>query len=240
MTSRESTVGIVLLDDEGSIEGDSRDPADRRKMASPWTLTDPEAWDARIVTTIAKGVDSDGVLNGLGSTAEAVTAAVQRLQGIADVVIGGCGFFWRPAHGPMAAHATSVPTMLTVLDYLDFGGSVVGDTVGIVTYSPTSLSRLLSGHPLEASTRVVGLCDLPDWEAIGPTDYMTRGGWSMAGLEGQLLGRLESALQDGGELDGISSLLLECTALPNFRQGIRDLTTVPMYDVVQYATSALG
>lgn len=231
------TLGIVLMEDDAAVEGSPQEFA-ARGVTKPWVVQDPDHWGLPIRTAVAAGATAGPLLGGEPDALRGVVEAVRRLDGKADLIIGNCGFMW--AAREQLVGSTATPAVLSGLDLLDVALRMTSRSVGVVTYSASSLDPLLAGHPERERICRVGLEDLPDWAAISAPDFMERGGWSLDGLAAQLCERLARELADGGELADAGVLVLECTALPNLRSAIRSVTRMPVLDVVSFGAAALA
>lgn len=233
---RQATLGIILMDQAAALEGDWAE-LKKRRYNSPWAVQDPNFWQAELSTAIAAYTDSADVLAATPRAIRGIADAARRLDGNTDLIIGNCGFFWAARHELKGSTAT--PVFVSGLDLLDLALGSTKGPVGIVTYSKSALDLLLNEHPQYDRIKMVGLDDMPHWTAISATDFMAKDDWTFPGLADELSERLTEAMQPGHVLDGVTLLILECTALPNFREVIREVTTMPILDIVSFAEAAL-
>jgi hypothetical protein len=112
--------------------------------------------------------------------------------------------------------------------------------VGVLTWNAEPLVPLLRDHPGWDRMRLLGFGDLPDWrKAVTFDDYEKPGGWTLDRMEEQFRERLADAFAEGGDLEDVGILVVECTCVPNFRAAIRTVTSVPVLDIVYFTEGAL-
>ncbi|MFF5987580.1 aspartate/glutamate racemase family protein [Prauserella flavalba] len=230
-------VGVILMDDESAVEGTPAEQCDKEYLL-PWAVQDPAAWPVPLHTVMAKGADSETLLQHTAGSVQSVVDSARKLDGQVQLIIGNCGFMW--AAKEQVQELVGTPTITSGLDFLDLALGMTNQQVGLITYSAESLTALLKDHEQRDRLRILGLSDMPDWAAIAPADYMERGGWTMDGLREQLLDRLVHAFAENGELAGVKILVLECTGLANFRSEIRKVSRVPVLDIVSIAIAAIS
>lgn len=231
-------LGIVMFDEKYAVEAGSEELAGC-EVYFPWVMMrDRHFWPVPIRTAIARGATNEALLAGDPDAANAVVDAAQRLDGGVDLILGNCGFMWPATR--RAAGRIETPMLTSGLAFLDLALTTTSQPVGLITYSEASLLPLIEEHEQRDRLRVLGLDDMPDWAALRRPNWWEAGGWSFDSLRRHLLDRLTKALADGGDLDGVRILVLECTWLPTFRSDIRAATGLPVLDIVSFAATALS
>jgi hypothetical protein len=197
----------------------------------------PQTWSTPTRYTVARGAGVLGTLRGDAAAIRGLKQAVVRIASTTDLVITNCGFFWSARAKWKQRFPGTV--LLSGLELLEIALGLTPQPVGVVTFSAEDCRRLLDGHPDSARIRVAGVDHLPTWTMLREDDWALRGGWTVDGFRKELVGFIEKELREGSLL-GIGSLLLECTAMPQFRDDIRTVTSVPILDIAEFARAALA
>lgn len=234
-------LGIVVLDlPQKTAEFGRFVPRDRRGLGSlpPGFFESPATWPFPTAYAVAKEAGAQATLRGEEQAVAGVCAAVERLDPVADLIIGDCGFFWAAREAASARAQT--PLLLSGLDLLPLAASVTARPVGVLTYSADHLEPMLAGHQLGDRLRILGFSHEPTWHKLSKEGYGSDPTWSATELRDEFAARVEQALSPEGLLDGIGALVVECTVIPQFRPVLRELTNVPIFDVAAEAVGLLA
>jgi hypothetical protein len=230
-------LGIILLDEEGVTEESSAGLAERNAVM-PWLIEDPSFWPVPFRRAIANGADAAANKLPTPEAANGIRDAAERLDGQTQMIIGNCGYMW--ASRDHVRGATATPTLTSGLDFLDLALKMTNQPVGVLTWNAEPLVPLLRDHPGWDRLRLLGFGDLPDWKkSISLDDYMKPDGWTLDRMEEQFRERLAAALAEGGVLEDVGILVVECTCVPNFRSAIRSVTSLAVLDIVYFTEAAL-
>jgi len=180
------------------------------------------------VFAVARGATGRSSAERTPEAVRGVVDAIARLDGHCDVILGGCGYFG--AAWDALPHKPSTPTLLSALDLLDDALASSARDVAVLSMSGPAATDFVSGRPDAGRVRVIGLDGIGDCSKFAPSDWATNPAWTLAGLEAGLREVLEPAAAAGGALEGVASVLLECTVLPQFRSVIREFTSAPIVD----------
>ncbi|RWJ45243.1 MAG: hypothetical protein EOR30_27775 [Mesorhizobium sp.] len=233
-------LGIALMEYDNLTADYGRfSPADQIGLGSDMagSVECPASWPFDTVYAVARGGGPRQTLAGEESAVEGVARAVHRLESDADLVIANCGFFW--CGWKQLRGSTDTPVLLSGLDFLDLALSATSGPIGVLTYSKPSAEALLREHSGVKRMRIVGFGDLPSWKAFEEPDCFETGGWSDESLRMEFLARLESELKHG-ELKDVRALVIECVGMPKWRMEIRQLTTVPIFDLISITKCLLA
>jgi len=235
--TEQPVLGIIQLDEDDATEESSTELA-ARDAVMPWLIEDPSFWPMPFERAIAKGANAADNKLPTPEAASGIVKAAQRLDGRTQMIIGNCGYMW--ASREHVRGATATPTLTSGLDFLDLALNMTNRPVGVLTWNAEPLVPLLRDHPGWDRLRLLGFSDLPDWrKAISLDTYRKPDGWTLDGMEEQFRDRLAEALGEGGVLEGVGILVVECTCVPNFRSAIRSVTTLPVLDIVSFTEAAL-
>jgi len=196
----------------------------------------PASWPIPTTYAVASGAGAAATLGGKDAAIRGVAGAVSRLAESSDLIIGDCGFFW--AARDRAVFSAGPPVLLSGLELLELAGRGTESDVAVITFSAPALERLLAKHPMRPRLRFVGLSDMPSWSHLAAEDYGLSPGWSTEQLGTELTQRLTERLADGS-LDGVGSIVVECTVVPQFRAALRELTRLPILDLREVALGFL-
>jgi hypothetical protein len=229
---RRRMLGVVLLEAEHSVE--TLGWADPSAWEPPAGLGEgfyghPAAWPFPVVFAVAQGATAAASARCTPEATAGVVAAVGRLDGHCDLIVGGCGYFG--AAWPAMSRPPGTPTVLSALDHLDLALASTSRDVAVLSMSAGAASSFLRPRADGRRIRVIGLDHERDWGLIGRPDWVTHPRWTLEGLEKGLRRVLEAESSPGGDLDNVGGVLLECTVLPQFGSLIRDHLDVPVYDV---------
>lgn len=238
---RTGRLGVVLLDlphYTAPFIGEC-DPGDESGIGSlPRGFFEcPASWPVPTAFAVASGASAENTLGAKPVVGRGLAGALERLHGHCDLAVTDCGFFWaaKPAHDSRSRP----PLLSSGLEFIGLAARMTQRPLGVLTFSAASLEPLLVGHPERDRLRVVGFNDLSEWAAFDCEDYATNGRWSRAGLRSQFLDRLSQELH-GGSLEAVGALVIECSLMPQFRRDIRELTSLPVFDVRSIALAILG
>jgi len=215
------------------------DPSDQRGLGvlPPGWLECPATWPVPTCYAVAHGAGPNAILGRDTRALHGIIEAIERLSGFADVITTDCGYFWavRGAAGALPPAAR----VLFSLDLLPIAATLTERSIGVLTYSEEHAAHLLSKHPLRDRLTLVGLSHLPSWKAIGSDDFVEAGGWTNDSLRSEMLDLLseESAY---GRLRATGVLVIEVAVLPQFRDSIREVASLPVLDAATTAVGLLG
>ncbi len=187
----------------------------------------PRSWPFPVIYHLVPGATARRVVDGdvaplLDAFADGAEALVQRG---AVGLITSCGFLARWQR--VLAARVSVPLMASSLVLLPaLAASLApGRQVGVLTYNAAALTAAhLEAAGGDPATPVVGLPPEGAFHAM-----IERGGrYDAAMLRAEVLAAGLS-LTDRGDIDAI---LLECTNLPPFSAALREVTGLPVHDIL--------
>jgi hypothetical protein len=235
-------LGIALLDgpryteDFGCFDPD----AERGLGASQLGFFGcPATWNLPTAYAVARGATARATLDGDAAAAAGLAQAIRRLDGVADLIVSDCGFFWGARSAELEA---DTPLLLSGLDLLPLAATLSDRAIGVLTYSKADAERMLAGHPLAERLRIVGFSEEPSWRPLAP-EVCDQPGWNAGQLDRDGLGddltRVLAAELDGGALRDAGTLVVECTVIPQFRWRLRQITTLPILDVAAEAMAFL-
>ena len=232
-------LGIVLLeaqhyvDDFGLFE-----PTDEKGIGSLPTgfFESPSTWPVPTAYAVARGANTTSTLRGDREMAEGLRKAIGKLEAVADFITTDCGFFYSAADE--ARRGTSVPMIVSGLELIELAGRLSPAPIGVLTASKPRVEAMLAEHPDRDRLHVVGVEEGTAWTAIGAEDFASMRGWDVEALREEL--RVVAATAFRGELADAGTLLLECTVFPQFRDVLREITSIPILDVASFATTAVG
>ena len=238
---RQRRLGVVLLDAEHSVE--TLDWENPDEWLPPSGLGEgffghPAAWPLPVLFAVAHGATAAAAAKSTAEALDGIAAAVGRLDGRCDLIVGGCGYFG--AAWPLLGSPPSTPTILSALDLLDLALSSSRRDAAVLSMSAAAALSFLGERSDFDRIRVVGLDHCADWKAIGRPDWVSNPQWSVEGLEKNLQEVLDVEMQPGGGLHGVGAVVLECTVLPQFAAIIRDRVGVPVYDLISIVKAIVG
>jgi hypothetical protein len=243
ITKAPARLGVVLMDAAHYPRSLGRDVEHCELGGLPsWDtlpqgfMDHPGTWPFPTSFTVADGAGPEATLRGDVEALSALAVAARRLEASCDVITTSCGFFW--AGWPLVKEEVRTPCILSALDSLELAAQMSSKPVGVLSYSSEDARRLLQSRPDYDRLRILGFNDLPAWQAIGPYDFFYSTEWSVESLRLEFLHRCAAEL-DGGVLEGVGSIVFECTAMPPFRSALRELTSVPILDVVSIVNAVL-
>lgn len=234
-------IGVVLLEADHSVE--TLDLPDPFTWEAPPGLGrgffgHPAAWPLPALFAVARGATAAASAEAGPEAMQGVADAVARLDGRCDVIIGGCGFFaWA---WPVIDKPPATPTVLSGLDLLDVALRATSRDIAVLSFSTPPAERFVASRPDWSRVRVLGISPAGDWPLIGRPDWATNPQWTTEGVEAGLRDVLADAVRPGGALDGVGGVVIECTALPQFRSVIREYTAAPIYEAGAFALSLLA
>jgi hypothetical protein len=238
---RAQTVGVVLLNSTHAV--DTLDLDDPFAWVPPPGLGrgffgHPSAWPVPALFAVAENATSAAAALGDAAASRGVADAVARLDGRCDLIVGACGFFayaWEAVSSP-----PTTPTLLSGLDLLDGALRASTRDVAVLSFGTSAAERFLERRTDRRRLRAVGLMPAGDWPKVGVPSYATDPQWTVEGLEAGLREVLEAETRPGGAMDGIGSLVVECTVVPQFRSVLREYLTVPILDAHTAAMATLS
>lgn len=267
MGIRQPVLGIFELDlqskerfgDERNLYSESVDTqAMDQGPVEPLLFWDRSFWQVPFRQSVARGAyDGSRVLVGeavqgiVGEGTAGTVEAARQLDGATDLIVGACGYFWATREALRSQTAT--PVITSGLEFLDLALRMTSRPVGIITWNDAALKRLLDRRPDFDRLRFVNVGDLPTWtgrmffrrlDANAPPSESNKEALHMSARTKQRMGeelgqRLELAFASGGVFQDVSILVVECAAVPGFRNVIRSVTSVPVLDVAHFAKAAL-
>ncbi|MFG6179569.1 aspartate/glutamate racemase family protein [Halomonas sp. THAF12] len=196
-------------------------------------LRNPRSFDYPVVYEVLEGVDIPGLLHHPGD--QLLELLIDRARflerGGIKVIAGSCGFMAR--YQRQVAEAVSVPVVLSSLTLLSWLEVVHGPaaSLGVLTADADALGEAhLRGAGRASGTdglSIEGLQQAPEFREV-----------ILAGrrhdLDMELIAEEVAAatrrLMGRGPLDAI---VLECTDLSAFADVVRDVSGLPVYDIVQ-------
>ncbi|WP_027803852.1 aspartate/glutamate racemase family protein [Paraburkholderia dilworthii] len=237
-TSRKKrgSLGIIKLDNAGVSEAAS-DAVDDAVM--PFIVDDAAQWEVFVCKTIAEGANAADNKIPTPEASQGILNAARRLEGHTDLIIGGCGYMW--ASREHLYGQLSTPAITSSLEFLDLALRMTKLPVGIVTWDAEPLMPLLIHHPGFARLRFVTIRDLPDFKkwVLDPCGKQVPCEWSKEGISVQLSDLMRDAFGRDGVFNDVGILVLECTLMPDFRSVIRQITPIPVLDLLSFAEAAL-
>jgi hypothetical protein len=192
----------------------------------------PGFWPVPIAHVIAETTGST-TSDGLDCYRRAIADAVNRLAPYCDLIVGNCGYMYYAR----SAVQSDTPTLLSALELLPYALQSSNRPVGIFTFDKKLTEKMLADHPDISRLRIVGVSDLPSWSALWNRDWYPR--LCTDELRRELLEVCLRERQTGAFTD-IGSLVLECTAMPQFRADIVAALRVPTWDIASVAKCLLG
>jgi len=238
---RQPVLGVVLLVADHAVETlDLEEPYawEPPPGLAPGFFGHPRHWPVPVLFAVAENATAAAAAAGDPDAMRGVAEAVARLDRRCDLIIGSCGFFSEAWDAMVERPAT--PTILSGFDFLDDALRSTTRDVAVLAFSEPPAERFLAPRLDRARIRIVGLVPAGDWPLIGRLDYATNPQWTLAGLEAGLREILEAETRDGGKLDDVGAIVIECTALPQFRSVIREYTAAPIFDAGAVAINLLS
>ncbi|MGY4183092.1 hypothetical protein ACVIHH_008383 [Bradyrhizobium sp. USDA 4518] len=202
-------------------------------------LFHPNFWPFPIAHALAgtrPEVLCEGKPEAIKFIAKNIQDAVDRLAPHCDLIVGNCGYMYYVR----SAVQSETPTLLSALELLPYALGSSTRPVGILTFDKKFTEQMMADHPDVTRLRIVGLSDLPNWSAFWDRDwYVKNPRVSTDELRRELL---EVCLRERqtGAFTEIGSVVLECTAMPQFRADIVAAIRVPTWDIAGFAKSLLG
>lgn len=192
----------------------------------------PNFWPVPIAHAIAETTGSD-TSDGLDSYRLAIADAVNRLAPHCDLIVGNCGYMYYAR----SVVQSETPTLLSALELLPYALGSSTRPIGVLTFDKKLTDQMLADHPGVSRLRIVGVSDQPNWSALWDRDWYPR--LCTDELRREIL---EVCLRERqtGAFTEIGSLILECTAMPQFRADIVAAIRVPTWDIAAVAKSLLG
>lgn len=237
--SKQPILGIIQLDCVQATRESSAELIERG-AAMPFWITDPSFWELPFRNEIARGADPAANKIPTSEAANGISDAASRLDNQAQLIIGGCGYMW--ASRKHLYGQTSSATLISGLEFLSLAMLMTSRPIGIITWDATPLVSLLKDHPGSERFRYLNVGDLPEWSRSWTclSEYQKPGGWTKERMAQQLAERLTEAFAQDGVFKSVGILVIECMIVPDFRQTIRTVTSVPVLDLIYFAKAALA
>ncbi|GLR91680.1 hypothetical protein [Bradyrhizobium iriomotense] len=238
-TNKEPVLGIIQLDSAHAMEGSSAELIERNDLM-PFSIGDPSLWrHLPLQSVIAKGADSGANKVPTPEAVSGILDAAARLDAQVQLIIGGCGYMW--ASRKHLYGRTSTATLTSGLEFLSLALRMTNKPVGIITWDAEPLVSLLEDHPGSERFRFLNVGDLTEWSKSWTclSAYQKPGGWTKERMAQQFADRLAEAFADRGVLKDVGILVIECMIVPDFRETIRSITSLPVLDLIHFAKAAL-
>ncbi|MBB4367104.1 hypothetical protein GGD65_008180 [Bradyrhizobium sp. CIR18] len=196
-------------------------------------------WPFPVAYAIAAGTWGGELAEGQQAAIESVAEAAERLAPHCDLIVGNCGGMYYARR----LIKTRTPALLSALELLPYALESSTLPVGILTMSKDFTEKMLksmhAGDPGLSRLRIVGVSDQPAWGSINRDWYVRKPRISPEDLRREIL---EVCLRerDAGAFKNIGSIVLECTAMPQFRQDVVAALRLPTWDIAAFAKGLLG
>jgi hypothetical protein len=197
----------------------------------------PDCWPQQVLFAVAEGATGATSAACTPEALAGVVAAVRRLEGRCDLIVGGCGYFG--AAWPLLTPAPATPTVLSALDLLDSALLSTSKNVAILSMSRSAATDFVADRADVDRIRVVGFDGVTDWPKFAHADWAIAPRWSLDGLEAGVRQVMAGATQPGGPLADVGAVLLECTVLPQFRSVLREYTAAPIIELRSFVDQLL-
>ncbi|WP_429568853.1 hypothetical protein [Paraburkholderia sp. JPY419] len=152
-----------------------------------------------------------------------------------QLIIGNCGYMWASRQSLYGNTATA--SITSALEFLDLALKMTNRPIGIITWDAKALVPLLRDCSGAERFRFLTVGDLLEWEKASA--YRELVGWSKEQMAQELAARLREAFGVNGVFNDVGVLVIECTLVPDFRPRIREITTLPILDLLTFARTAL-
>ncbi|WP_439360410.1 hypothetical protein [Bradyrhizobium sp. DASA03007] len=201
----------------------------------PCYFTHPDFWPVPTAFAIAPGAFGQAILDGTPTALAGIAKAVDRLSQHCDLIVGGCGYMY----AARSLVRSDTPTLLSGLQLLPNALDSTRLPIGVLTYNRASTEKMLGSRPDLSRLRIVGVDHLPNWSMFARPDLVTNWQVNPEQLRAEIL---ELCLQErhDGAFAEIGSLVLECTAMPQFRMDLTRTLRLPIWDIAAVARSLLG
>ncbi|AEF88678.1 hypothetical protein DelCs14_1646 [Delftia sp. Cs1-4] len=242
MTSASDTLrlGVVILEYDGAVETlDLPDPfnAPIPPGIMPGLFQRRDFWPVPTAFAVARGAigGGDAILEGKPEAIAGIAAAVGRLAPHCDLIVGGSGYMYAARN----AVRSDKPALLSGVQFLSNALETSSKPVGILTYDAPSTHKMLADHPEYDRLRIVGIGELPGWATFRRKDALLSQPVTTEQIRSELI---EMCLEERrtGAFKDIGSLVLECTALPQFRTDLVAALRLPVWDIAAVVRSMIG
>jgi len=232
-TMKKPILGMIKLDDDDEIEITSEEVINQN-ILTPFDLYNPEFWQVPYLSIKAKGADAVSNKIPTPEASKGLLNAARQFDGKTDLIFGDCGFMW--ASRESLYRKTGTPAITSSLEFLDLALRFTNKSVGIISWNEEPLKKLLENHTEFYRLRFVSVGDLPEWYkwACDADSYMKPGGWTKTQMEKEFKERMEEVFSANGQFSDISILIIECTLVPDFRNTIRSISSVPIFDILNF------
>lgn len=195
----------------------------------------PDFWPVPTAWAIARC--GAGLLEGSPACIDAIVKAVHRLAPYCDLIVGNCGYLYHAR----SAVRPETPTLLSGLQLLPNALESSTRPVGVLTFDKDATAKMLASHPDFSRLRIVGVSHLPSWSLFLNPDRYEKG-LLMMNADNLRREIVETCSRErkAGAFTEIGSLILECTAMPQFRAEIASALRVPIWDIAAFAKALLG
>lgn len=231
-------LGIVLNDYPGALDtADLPDPfnAVARPGTLPGSFANPAFWPVPTAYAAAPGTTGMEMIDGTSSAIHGIAEAIRRLAPHCDLIVGQCGYMY----AARSQIPLTTPTLLSGLELLPNALASTPRPVGVLTFNRLGTEKMLAGHPDLSRLRIVGVDDQPSWSVIWEQDLITKQRLNHEQMRVELL---EVCMRErrNGAFSDIGALVLECTAMPQFRRDIVSALRLPVWDIAAVAKALLG
>ncbi|WP_028215500.1 hypothetical protein [Paraburkholderia mimosarum] len=227
-------LGIIQLDCDDATSDSSVDIA-ARGAAMPFWVGDPSFWKMPFQNRVAEGADPAANKIPTPEAVRGIGKAAGELDGKVQLIIGNCGYMWASRESLYGNTATA--TITSALEFVDLALKITNRPIGIITWDANALMPLLRDYPGRERLRFLTVGDLPEWEKS--LTYQKAVGWSKDQMAKEFAERLGRSFNDNGVFEDVGILVLECTLVPDFRHVIRQMTALPILDLLTFARTAL-
>lgn len=231
-------LGIINLQYDGALDtADLPNPfnASAPPGLPPGFFMDPEFWPVPTAFAVAPGAIGTAITEGTPTAIAGIAAAVERLARHCDLIVGNCGYMY----AARSQVQSDTPTLLSALQLLPNALESTRRPVGVLTFNRAATEKMLASHPDRSRLRIVGVDDQPGWSLIWTRDSMINGQLNVDLLRTELLGVCLKERHTGAFKD-IGSLVLECTAMPQFSADLVAVLALPIWDIAAVARGLLG
>lgn len=237
MTDRrgaQPSLGVILLDlgyedEELSCSPQSAEP--RFGSLPEGFLEHPGTWALPTVFRVAKGCTIDEMAAGSDVAGEGLRQAASALAPRVDLITADCAWTWFRRDD---LRGVGTPVLSSGLALLDVARGM-SENVVIAALSRTILLGLMKELP--PGVRIVGLDDAPEWTRFHDYEPDMSPPIDRELMGDELLDRMRSDFATHGQPGAV---VLECTALPQFRDLLIAEFGIPVLDMLSFVHYLLG
>ncbi|MBB4367103.1 hypothetical protein GGD65_008179 [Bradyrhizobium sp. CIR18] len=200
----------------------------------PGNFINRSFWPVPVAYAIAPGTWG-ALAEGKAGAIESIARAAERLAPHCDLIVGNCGGMYYAR----SLIKTTTPVLLSAIDLLPYALESTTLPVGILSVSKNFTEKMLADHPGLPRLRIVGVGHQPTWADITQDWYVRRPRMCPHDLRKELL---EVCLceRERGAFKDIGAVVLECTAMPQFRKDVVAALRLPTWDIAAFAKGLLG